>query len=98
VLIISRQQVENLIKKLTDPAKLDECRDEIKKMLEIKSALLCKAEPQPCCGSYEEIKTCLTSETHILEETLNALDEGNITQATSLLTEYMSYLGSQAGK
>ncbi len=92
MLIISRKQVDNLIKKLTDPAKLDECRDEVKKMLEIKSALLCKAEPQPCCGSYEEIKTCLTSETQILQEILNALDEGNVTQAVSLLTEYKGYL------
>ncbi len=93
MLIISRKQVDNLIKKLTDPAKLDECRDEIKKMLEIKSALLCKAEgPQPCCGSFEEIKTCLTSETQILQDVLNALDEGNVTRATSLLTEYKGYL------
>jgi hypothetical protein len=92
VLIISRKQVEELIKKLADPAKLDECRDEIKRMLEIKSALLCRAEPQPCCGSYEEIKTCLTSETQILQEALNALDEGNISQVTSLLNEYLGYL------
>lgn len=92
MLIISRQQVENLLRKLTAPAKLDECRDEIKKMLEIKSVLLCKAEPQPCCGSYEEIKTCLTSEVQILQEVLNALDEGNIPKATSLLTEYKGYL------
>jgi hypothetical protein len=92
VLIISRKQVDNLIQKLADPAKLDECRDEIKKMLEIKSALLCRAEPQPCCGSYEEIKTCLTSETQILQETLDALDEGNVTRAVSLLTEYKGYI------
>jgi hypothetical protein len=92
VLIISKKQVENLIKKLADPARLAECRDEVKRMLEIKSALLWKAEPQPCCGSYEEIKTCLTSETQILQETLNALDEGNVQRATSLLTEYMGYL------
>lgn len=92
MLIISKQQVETLIKKLADPARLDECRDEVTKMLEIKSALLCRAEPQPCCGSYEEIKTCLTSETQILQETLDALDEGNIQRATSLLTEYMGYI------
>ena len=92
MLIISRKQVDNLIKKLTDPAKLDKCRDEVKKMLEIKSALLCRAEPQPCCGSYEEIKTCLTSEIQILQEALDALDDGNVTRAVSLLTEYKGYL------
>jgi len=92
MLIISRKQVEELIKKLADPAKLDECRDEVKKMLEIKSALLWRAEPQTCCGSLEGIKTCLTSEVQILQDVLNALDEGNIQRASSLLTEYMSYL------
>jgi len=93
VLIISKEQVENLIHKLTEPAKFDECRDEVKKMLEIKSALLWRADgPQPCCGSFGEIKTCLASEVQILEDVLNALDEGNISQASSLLTEYTSYL------
>ncbi len=94
MLIISKEQVEELIRKLADPAKLGECRSEVEKMLEIKSALLWKAEPQPCCGSYEEIKTCLTSEVQILQDVLNALDEGNIPRATSLLREYMGYLES----
>jgi hypothetical protein len=94
MLIISKEQVEELIRKLADPVKLGECRSEVEKMLEIKSALLWKAEPQPCCGSYEEIKTCLTSEVQILQDVLNALDEGNIPQATSLLREYIGYLES----
>jgi hypothetical protein len=94
MLIISRQQVEELIRKLNDPAKLDESREEIKRMLEIKSALLWKAEPGTCCGSLEEIRTCLASEVQILEETLAALDKGNIPQASSLLTEYTKYLAS----
>ncbi len=93
MLIISRKQVENLIKKLTDPAKLDESRDEVKRMLEIKSTLLWRADcSQPCCGSFEGIKTCLTSEAQILQDTLYALDEGNTQRASSLLTEYMNYL------
>jgi len=96
VLVISRQQVENLIRKLSDPAKFDECRGEVEKMLEIKSALLWQAEgPQPCCGSFGEIKTRLASEVQILEAVLDALDEGNISQASSLLKEYMDYLGQQ---
>ena len=99
MLIISRKQVETLIQKLADPAKLDECQDEIKKMLEIKSTLLWKAEPQPCCGSFEGIKTCLASEVQILQDVLNALDEGNISRASSLLNEYTCYLEpNEAGK
>jgi ArsR family metal-binding transcriptional regulator len=92
VLVISKEQVENLINKLNDPAKLDESRDEVKKMIEIKSALLWRAEPETCCGSLCQIRTCLTSEVQILEGVLNALDEGNISQASSLLREYMYYL------
>jgi hypothetical protein len=92
MLIISRQQVENLTQKLADPMKFDEARDEVKKMLEIKSTLLWRAEPETCCGSLCQIRTCLTSEVQILEGVLNALDEGNISQASSLLREYMYYL------
>jgi hypothetical protein len=95
VLIISRQQVDNLIQKLTDPAKFDECWDEVVKMLEIKSALLWRADGmQPCCGSFDKIKVCLASEVQILEDVLSALDKGNISQASSLLTEYAGYLAS----
>jgi len=93
VLVISKEQVENLIHKLSDPAKFDECRDEVAKMLEIKSALLWRAEGlQPCCGSFGEIKTCLASEVQILEEVLDALDKDNIPRASSLLRDYTHYL------
>ena len=93
MLVISKQQVENLIHRLSDPAKFDECRDEVKKMLEIKSALLWRAGgPRSCCGSLEEIKVCLASEVQILEDVLDALDEGNISQASSLLRDYTHYL------
>jgi hypothetical protein len=100
VLIISKNQVEELIKKLADPAKLEECRDEVKRMLEIKSTLLWRAEgSQPCCGSFEGIKTCLGSETQILQDVLDALDKGDITRASSLLNEYTCYLEpDQPGK
>jgi hypothetical protein len=93
VLVISEQQVENLIDKLNDPAKLDESRDEVKKMLEIKSALLWRAGgPRSCCGSLEEIKVCLDSEVEILEEVLDALDKDDIPRASSLLRDYTKYL------
>ena len=94
MLVISKQQVENLIHKLSDPAKFDECRDEVEKMLEIKSALLWRAGgARSCCGSLEEIEVCLASEVQILEEMLDALDKDNIPQASSLLKDYTNYLG-----
>jgi len=89
VLVISKEQVENLINRLSDPAKFDECRDEVKKMLEIKSVLLWRAGgPRSCCGSLDEIKVCLDSEVQILEEVLGALDKHDIPRASSLLRDY----------
>ena len=94
MLIITKQGVENLIHRLSDPAKFDECRREVEKMLEIKSALLWRATDglQPCCGSFGEIKVCLASEVQILEEVLDALDKGDISRASSLLRDYTYYL------
>ena len=89
MLIISKQQVENLIYKLSNPAKFEECRDEVKKMIEIKSVLLWRAEgPRSCCGSLEKIEVCLTSEVQILEEVLDALDKHDIPRASALLRDY----------
>jgi hypothetical protein len=94
VLIISKEQIENLINKLNDPAKFDESRDEVKKMIEIKSALLWRAAgPRSCCGSLEGIRVCLDSEVEILEEVLDALDKPDIPRASSLLRDYIKCLG-----
>ncbi len=93
MLIISREQVENLIAKLNDPAKLDESHREVAKMLEIKSALLWRADgPRSCCGALEGIKVCLDSEVRILEEVLDALDKHDIPRASSLLEDYTKQL------
>jgi hypothetical protein len=94
VLVISKEQVESLTHRLDEPTKLKQCRDEVEKMLEIKSTLLWRAEGlQPCCGSFGQIKTCLASEVQILEEVLDALDKHDIPRASSLLRDYTQYLG-----
>ncbi|MDH5696257.1 MAG: hypothetical protein OEZ00_06645 [Dehalococcoidia bacterium] len=100
MLIISKQQVENLIRRLDDPTKLEQCQREVEKMLEIKSASLWRAgELRPCCGSFEQIKVCLDSEVQILQDVRDALDKGDIPQASSLLRDYTHYLepGSNSG-
>jgi hypothetical protein len=86
--------VEKLIEKLADPARLDESRDELEKMLEIKSALLSRAADgiQPCCGTFCEIRTCLDSEVQVLQEALDALNQKDIDRASSLLRDYIKYL------
>ena len=93
MLIISKQQVENLIDKLGDPARFDESRGELEKMLEIKSSLLWRAGgPRSCCGSLEGVKICLDSEVQVLQEVLAALDKHDIPKASSLLKDYIKYL------
>jgi hypothetical protein len=94
ILIISKEQVEKLIEKLADPAKLDESRAELEKMLEIKSALLWRAADgiQPCCGTFCEIRTCLDSEVQVLQEALDALNKRDIDKTSSLLKDYIKYL------
>jgi len=93
VLIISKQQVENLIDKLGDPARFDESRGEIEKMLEIQSSLLWRADgPRSCCGSLEGVKVCIESEVQVLEEALDALDKKDTGKASSLLRDYIKYL------
>jgi hypothetical protein len=94
MLIISKQQVEKLIEKLADPARFDESRAELEKMLEIKSALLWRAADgiQPCCGTFCEIRTCLDSEVQVLQEALDALNKRDIDKVSSLLRDYIKYL------
>jgi len=86
--------VENLIDRLNDPARFDESRDELEKMLEIKSALLSRAADgiQPCCGTFCEIRTCLDSEVQVLQEALGALDNNEIPKTSSLLRDYIKYM------
>ena len=93
MLIISRQQVENLIAKLGDPARLDESRAEIEKMLKIQSSLLWRAGGgRSCCGSLEGVGVCIDSEVQVLEEALDALNKEDIDKASSLLRDYIKYM------
>lgn len=94
MLIISREQVEGLLDRLGDRARLGESRGELEKMLEIKSALLWKTTDgmQPCCGSFCSIKNSLDAEVKVLEEALAAFDRDDISRASSLLKDYIDYM------
>jgi len=63
----------------------------VSKMLEIMSALLQQSDArQACCGW--QLGSRIENEVQILEDTLNALGEGNTDQASSLLGEYANQL------
>ncbi|OGN91257.1 MAG: hypothetical protein A2Z70_02405 [Chloroflexi bacterium RBG_13_48_17] len=93
MMIIDKASVSATKRKLADPKKLSQAVKDVKKMLEIKEALLWRSEGMtPCCGSLANISACLTREVDILETTLSALETGNTARAADLLQEYISVL------
>jgi len=93
MMIIDKDTVTATRQKASDPKKLNQAIKDVKKMLEIKEALLWRSEGMSsCCGSLHNISARLTHEVSLLENTLSALENGNTTQAASLLQEYVNLL------
>ena len=93
MLIINKDSVNATRQKLVDPKKIKQAIKDVKKMLEIKEALLWRSEAMaPCCGSLCSISAHLTREVNILENTLSALENGNTAQAANFLQEYIQVL------
>jgi hypothetical protein len=93
MMIIDKETVSTTLQKIADPRKIGQAIKDVKKMLEIKEALLWRSEGMaPCCGSLSNISAHLTREISILENTLSALENNNTAQATALLQEYINLL------
>jgi hypothetical protein len=93
MMIIDKDTISAIRQKIADPKKIKQAIGNVKKMLEIKEALLWRSEGMaPCCGSLSNISAHLTREVGILENTLSALETGNTAQAAALLQEYISVL------
>ena len=93
MLIIDKDSVSATKQKVADPKKIRQAIKDVKKMLEIKEALLWRSEAMaPCCGSLCNVSAQLTREVNILENTLSALQNGNTAQAADLLQEYINVL------
>ena len=93
MLIIDKATVSATKQKIADPKKISQAIKDVKKMLEIKEALLWRSEGMaPCCGSLSNISAHLTREISILENTLSALEKGDTAQATDLLQQYITLL------
>jgi len=86
MLIITKQTIENLIHRLTNPGDIEQCREEVNSMLEIESELLWWAESGKCCRW--QARPYFDSRIGILKDVLNSLNEDNTPQASSLLREY----------
>ena len=94
MIIINKDTVEDLIKKLNDPAGDKDVYADVKNMLEIKQTLLWRADAGTCCGSLESVASFIARETIILENTLAALGKGDRSEAIRLLQEYKQILES----
>ncbi len=94
MLIITRESVRALKERLEKGQDLEECRDELKKMIEIKQALLWRAE-RSCACVGTTLPTSLAWEAETLEEALAAVDSGRVSQAVSLLDTFVSRLESE---
>lgn len=93
MLIIDKDSVNDTRHKLGDAGKVGDVADDVRRMLDIKQALLWRSEAMsPCCGSLHEISSYLTFEVTTLENTLNALESDDIAQASFLLGEYERFL------
>ena len=93
MMIIDKDTVSATKQKISDPKKIPQAIEDVKKMLEIKEALLWRSEGMaPCCGSLSNVSAQLTREVGILEQTLSALESGDKAHAAELLQEYAKLL------
>ena len=98
MLIITKQGIEDLIHRLSVPTELEQCQDEVRKMLDIESELRWWADSGKCCSWQARVS--LTEGVQLLKDILNFLEEGNTYKASSLLREYANQwneLGTDRG-
>ncbi len=95
-LIIGKEQIEALCARLRDENELNSCIEEVRKMIDIKSAICNWADERtPCCGPSPQI--WLNGEVQALEAVLSHVEARNINQAIFLLDEYSKTLPEQHG-
>ncbi|RLC95754.1 MAG: hypothetical protein DRI40_05070 [Chloroflexi bacterium] len=90
MLLITRDRIDSLRADLARPAQIDRCREELRKMLEIKQALLWRADAGTCCAG-PVVANSFFAEVQLLEKALEALDKGDAGTAASLLEELAAH-------
>jgi hypothetical protein len=89
MMIITKDSINNTKDKLNNPKKKSEVIDDIKKMIEIKSALEWRSDAiAPCCGTLSGYTCQLTNEIDLLGDILKAVEGDDKTRATELLEMY----------
>lgn len=69
-----------------------ECIAEVENMIRMKESHLARADWGACCGNIGNLTPQLESELQMLQNTLQALEQGNNTKAISLLEDYIAFL------
>ena len=87
--VITREKIEALREILGDAQQANHCLEDVKKMLEIKQALLWRADVGTCCAG-PGLPARLFGEVQLLESTLQALEEGDNTRAALLFEDFAS--------
>ena len=92
MIIINKDSIKALIKKLDGSGTVEDICAEVKNMLNIKQTLLWRADAGTCCGSLENVASFIAREAAILESTLAALERNDKPEALRLLQEYQQIL------
>jgi hypothetical protein len=92
ILIITKESVRELRKNLEHAEKIGQCKDELKRMIEIKETLMWRSEKGTCCGTLCDLIADLTWQIQILQSTLAAVEEGRTAEAASNLEDLIQLL------
>jgi hypothetical protein len=99
MMIISKDSINATRKKLNDPKKKGEVIAEVKKMIEIKSALQWRSDAiAPCCGSLSGYTCQLSNEIDLLGDVLKAVEDGDKARAGDLLEMYARIIEENQGR
>jgi hypothetical protein len=93
--MISRETMNSVLSlrdKTADPKNKAECIAEVENMIEIKESHLARADWGACCGNIGNLTPQIETELQMLQNTLEALEEGDNTKAVSRLEDYIVFL------
>jgi hypothetical protein len=89
MLLVNKESVQELKEEIISSEEIPECRDKLKKMIEIKEVSLWRAEEgQCCCSALGNLPAQLYWEIQLLTEALNALEAKDTCKAAALLEDY----------
>ena len=93
--MISKETMNSAISlrdNVADPKNTAECIAEVENMIRMKESHLARADWGACCGNIGNLTPQLESELRMLQNTLEALKQGDNARAVSLLEDYIAFL------